>query len=264
VTSATRDLSPEAVLPQLTTRRLGRDYVFLPSCGSTSDEVAARAKNDAQEGLLVVANAQTNGRGRRGRTWHSPVGENLYCSLLLRPALPARRAAPLTLLAGVALARALATLDFAPRLKWPNDLLLDTGAGLRKAAGLLADMASEGDRVRHLVLGLGVNVNARDFPEPLEHLATSLRLVRGLPVDRGRLLAGFLNAFEPIYDDFLLGKAALDEWRRYAVLGQACWVDGNAGRIEGIASDVDDAGALLLRTASGETVAVHAGEVNWL
>ncbi|MBN2574423.1 MAG: biotin--[acetyl-CoA-carboxylase] ligase [Deltaproteobacteria bacterium] len=260
------DLAPEVVLPALASRRLGRSYEFLPACGSTNDEVASRAAAGAQEGLLVAADVQTAGRGRRGRVWHSPSGDNLYGSLLLRPALPARLAAPLALLAGAALGQTLAALGFSPRLKWPNDVLLDTPAGLRKVAGVLAEMTSEGQRVRHVVLGVGVNVNSRAFPASLAQVATSLRLVSGRRLERGALLAAFVNAFEPLYDGYLVdGPAAgLAVWRRHALLGQQCWASRGQTRIEGTAADVDDAGALVLRTAAGETIAVHAGEVHWL
>jgi BirA family biotin operon repressor/biotin-[acetyl-CoA-carboxylase] ligase len=228
--------------------------------------VAARAAHGAPEGLLVAADEQTHGRGRRGRVWHSPKGESLCFSLLLRPTLPAPRTAPLALLAGAALAEALAAFAFSPRLKWPNDILLDTADGLRKVAGILAEMASEGERVRQVVLGVGVNVNGLNFPDSLAPIATSLRLVGGATVDRGALLASFLNAFEPIYDGWLAAgpTAGLAAWSRHAVLGQRCSARHDTGRIEGVAAGVDDAGALLLRTTDGETVAVHGGEVSWL
>jgi BirA family biotin operon repressor/biotin-[acetyl-CoA-carboxylase] ligase len=266
VTSAALDLAPEAVLPALRTRRLGRPYELLPTCGSTNDEVAARAADGAAEGLLMAAEMQTQGRGRRGRLWHSLKGESLTFSLLLRPTLPAPRAAPLALLAGTVLAEALAALTFSPRLKWPNDILLDTAQGLRKVAGILAETAGAGDRIHHLVLGVGCNANTVAFPEPLAPIATSLRLVAGHEIDRGALLAAFLNAFEPMYDGFLAAgpEAGLARWRRHALFGQPCRVNREPTPLEGIATGLDEAGALLLRTASGETIRVHAGEVIWL
>jgi BirA family transcriptional regulator, biotin operon repressor / biotin---[acetyl-CoA-carboxylase] ligase len=260
------DLASTSVLPRLATQRLGSAYRFLPTCVSTNDEVSSRAAEGEAEGLLIATDEQTGGRGRRGRTWHSPPGENLTFSLLLRPALPARRTAPLTLLAGAALARALTALGFSPRLKWPNDVLLESAGRLRKVAGILAETASEGDHVRHLVLGVGVNVNGRDFPSDLAERATSLCLLCGEAIDRGAVLAAFVNAFEPIYDDFLAQGPGpgLDEWHRYAQLGQHCWVQHGDSRIEGIALRTDESGALVLRTAEGNTFAVHAGEVNWI
>jgi BirA family biotin operon repressor/biotin-[acetyl-CoA-carboxylase] ligase len=265
VSTAALDLSPAAVRAELHTRRLGRQYVFLPSCDSTNDKVVALAADGAAEGLLVAADGQTQGRGRRGRLWHSPAGENLYFSLLLRPTLPTSRMAPLTLLAGAALAEAMAALAFSPRLKWPNDVLLDTGNGLRKVAGILAEMAGAGERVRHVVLGVGCNVNTRVFPDSLTPIATSLHLASGKQLHRGRLLAGFLDAFEPIYEDFLAAgpEAGLERWRRHALLGQPCRVEREATSVAGIACGVDATGALLLHVATGETIPVSAGEVIW-
>jgi BirA family biotin operon repressor/biotin-[acetyl-CoA-carboxylase] ligase len=259
------DLAPPLVLSALGTRRFGRGYEFLSSCSSTNDEVARLAANGAEEGFLLASDAQTCGRGRRGHLWHSPPGENLYCSLLLRPTITATAASPLTLLAGAALGQALASLGFSPRLKWPNDVLLDTGDGLRKVAGILTEMASEGSRIRHIVLGLGVNVNGQEFPEDLAMLATSLRLLRGTALHRSAVLAAFLNAFEPIYDDFVArGPAAgLLEWRRLALLGQPCWVERESARVEGVAEDVDTSGALVVRSPDGTRISVYSGQVNW-
>jgi BirA family transcriptional regulator, biotin operon repressor / biotin---[acetyl-CoA-carboxylase] ligase len=260
-----RDLEPARLAAVIATRRLGRNYLFVPACGSSSDEVSGHAAAGAEEGLLVATDQQSKGRGRRGRSWHSPPGENLYFSLLLQPALDARRIAPLPLVAGAALAQALVVLGFSPRLKWPNDVLLDATGGPRKVAGILAEMASENGRVRHLVLGIGVNVNAREFPSEIVERATSLRLVRGAKVDRLQVLAGFLAAFEPLYEQFVVEgtTAGLAAWRRHASFGQPCWVQSGSQRIEGVAEAVGEDGALLMRTSDGNLVPVHAGEVNW-
>jgi len=260
------DLEPTELLSAIRSCRLGRNLETLPSCASTNDEATMRARAGAEEGLLIIANEQTNGRGRRGRGWHSPAGQNLYFSLLLRPALPAPLVAPVTLLAGAALATSLRGLDYSPRLKWPNDVLLDTAAGPRKVAGILTEMASEAGRVRHIILGVGINVNSEAFPEDLATRATSLCLARGQSVDRGEVLAAFIQAFEPIYNNFVAHgpSAALAEWTRYAMLGQTCSVDHGGRRIEGTAEAVDESGALLIRTAAGEVISLHAGEVNWL
>ena len=258
------DLAPPIVLSALAAQTLGRPYVCLPECTSTNDEVATRAAKNAAEGLLIAAETQTSGRGRRGRAWHSPGGENLYFSLLLRPPLPAAAVSPLTLLAGAALGQTLARLGFAPRLKWPNDLLLDTAQGLRKVAGILTEMASEAGIVRHVVLGVGINVNGQAFPDDLNGRATSLRLVRGQALSRGAVLATFINAFEPIYRTLLTDgpQAGLDEWRNFGLLGQACVVE-RTPPIEGVAVDVDASGALVVRRGDGTTISVHSGEVNW-
>ncbi len=258
------DLDPSALLAAMGSRRLGRPIVYLPSCASTNDETAARALAGAEEGLLVLAGKQTAGRGRRGRVWLSPADENLTFSLLLRPALRAQQAAPVTLLASAALVTALSSLGFSPRLKWPNDLLLDTADGPRKVAGILTEMASEGGKVRHIVLGVGINVSSQRFPAEIATRATSLCLALGRHVERGEVLAAFVRSFEPIYDHFIVHgpAAALTSWNQHAVLGP-CAIERGGSRIDGLAEGVDETGALRIRTAAGDAILVHAGEVTW-
>lgn len=262
--SAESDLAPGAVLQRLHTRRLGRPYRLVATCSSTNDVVRGRAAAGEAEGLLVVADRQAAGRGRLGRSWHSPPGQNLYLSLLLRPTLPARHAAPLTLLAGAALARTVAEAGGTPRLRWPNDLLVPTAGGSRKAAGILTEMATDGEVVRHIVLGVGLNVNGLEFPPELAERATSLRLAFGRAFERVQLLVDFLAAFEPIYDDFLAGGPALGlvQWRRYADLGRVCRIDQEGARVEGIATDIDDSGALLVRDEAGRVHRLTSGEMS--
>jgi BirA family biotin operon repressor/biotin-[acetyl-CoA-carboxylase] ligase len=259
-----KDLAPGAVLSRLRTRRLGRAYEFLPVCASTNDVVRIRAAAGAAEGLVIVANSQTAGRGRLGRSWHSPAGQNLYFSLLLRPALPARQVAPLTLLAGAALARTLAVAGAAPRLRWPNDLLVSAAGEFRKAAGILTEMATTGETVRHIVVGLGLNVNGQGFPPDLAERATSLRTAFGHAFDRVQLLVDFLAAFETTYDDFLAcGPASgLLQWRCYADLGRVCRIDQDGTKVEGVATDIDDSGALLVRDEAGRVHRVSSGEMS--
>jgi len=243
---------------------LGRAYEFLPACASTNDVARARAAAGAAEGFVIVADSQSAGRGRLGRSWHSPPGQNLYLSLLLRPALPARQVAPLTLLAGAALARTLTAAGVTPRLHWPNDLLVPAAGEFRKAAGILTEMATSGEEVRHVVVGIGLNVNGQEFPPDLAQRATSLRLALGRACDRAKLLVDFLAAFEPIYGDFLVrGPAAgLQEWRRHADLGRVCRIDRDGARVEGIATDIDDSGALLVRDDAGRMHRIASGEMS--
>jgi BirA family biotin operon repressor/biotin-[acetyl-CoA-carboxylase] ligase len=259
------DLDPGRLSAALHTRRLGRVHRLLESCASTSDEVAALARGSAaaEEGLLVVADAQTGGRGRLGRSWHSPGGENLYFSLLLRPSMPPWMVPPLTLLVGGVAASVLQAAGAEPRLKWPNDVLLPTPAGPRKVAGILTEMASERDRVRHVVVGVGINVNTRAFPPELADRATSLLLALGRPFDRGALLAALLDELEPAYDQFLAAGPgpALARWRRHAALGQRCRIERDGAVIEGIALDVDDEGTLHVRDDGGHIHRVLSGEL---
>jgi BirA family biotin operon repressor/biotin-[acetyl-CoA-carboxylase] ligase len=259
------DLAPARVAAGLTTRRLGRDYRLLAVCASTSDEAArlGRAGGASGERLLVVADRQTGGRGRLGRTWHSPPGQNLYLSLLLRPPIAAALVPPLTLLVGAVVAEVLLAAGAAPRLKWPNDVLLPTPAGPRKAAGILTEMATERDRVRQVVVGVGLNVHGDSFPPELADRATSLRLATGLLFDRAQLLVALLNALEPAYDTFIAsGPAdALARWRAHAALGAHCRIERDGLLVEGTAVDVDQEGALLVRDTHGTLRRVLSGEI---
>ena len=261
----------------LRTRWLGRAYEWLDACPSTNDRAAERARAGAPAGLVVAAESQTAGRGRLGRTWHSPPGSNLYLSILLRPVRPPSEIPPLTLLVGGALAAALAELGFAPRLKWPNDVeMVDERGRRRKVAGILTEMSTAGDRAAHVVVGVGLNVNGVDFPPEIAERATSLRLAGGgpkqlgeappLPLDRARVLAAFLNALEPMLADFEARgpAAAVAAFEAHAGLPAACRVTapGRPGeRLEGVAVGVDPDGALRLRDDTGQIHRVISGEL---
>jgi BirA family transcriptional regulator, biotin operon repressor / biotin---[acetyl-CoA-carboxylase] ligase len=257
------DLELQHVASHLTASRMGRSYEALPLCESTNDLVARRAREGAPEGLIVVADSQTGGRGRLGRSWHSPPGENLYFSLLLRPARAPAELPPLTLLTGVVLARVLSLLGASPRLKWPNDVVVDRADRPLKLVGILTEMATERERIKHVVVGVGVNVNGTRFPADLEGRATSLRMVIGRPHDRGALLAAIASAFEPAYQQALAvgADAFLPAWRTFAALPRPCVVEGASGRVEGTAIDVDREGALLVRDGSGQIQRVFSGEL---
>lgn len=257
------DLAPGPFSARLTTARLGRAYEASVVCESTNELAARRARAGAPEGLLVVADSQTGGRGRLGRSWFSPPGENLYFSLLLRPRLVAVELPPLTLLTGVVLARALGMLGVTPRLKWPNDVLVDQAGKPRKLVGILTEMATERDRIKHVVIGVGVNVNGTRFPDELADRAGSLRTVTGRTHDRGALLASIANAFEPAYDKALSGGAAsfLPSWRTFAALPRPVRIDRPGGLLEGLALDIDPEGALSVRDEAGKVHRVLSGEI---
>jgi BirA family transcriptional regulator, biotin operon repressor / biotin---[acetyl-CoA-carboxylase] ligase len=264
------DLQPAALRAHLHTARLGQAYEPLAICESTNDRCARRAREGAPEGLLVVADGQSGGRGRMGRTWFSPAGQNLYLSLLLRPPVPAHRLPPLTLVAGAAigevLVRALSGSGARPRLKWPNDVEVDAGDDQpRKLAGILTEMATEREQIRHVVLGIGINVNQAVFPGELAGKATSLALLSGRTHDRTSLLADLLHALEPACDQALrdAGADGLARWRSLAGLPRPCRIsrpEGDAPLV-GTAMDIDAEGALLFRNAQGQMQRVLSGEL---
>jgi BirA family biotin operon repressor/biotin-[acetyl-CoA-carboxylase] ligase len=259
------DIAPDAIEKHLRTQRIGRPLEVLAEVGSTNDVALAAARRGEREGLAVVADLQTEGRGRRGRRWVSPPGVGLYLSVLLRPILPPRRAPLISLAAGVAVAEGIVQVaGLSPRLKWPNDVQL----GGKKVAGILAELAADGDVVGHIVLGIGLNLNhqAADFPEEVRGEATSLFLESGCVYDRGSVASAVLNALDRWYLTFCGAEfpTILEAYRRRsATLGRPVEVlEGDGGRWRGEAVDLDPEGALLVRDEKGKIHLVVAGDVS--
>lgn len=237
--------------------------VLLDVTDSTNRVAMEMAENGALHGTVVVADAQTAGRGRMGRRWESPAGKNLYVSLLLRPSVPTVDAPSLALVAGVALADAVEAVGVPAALKWPNDLY----CGGRKAAGILAEMASDADGVRHVVVGVGLNVNMEevDFPPDLRGTATSLRILAGRMFRRVDVLARLLDAFGARYAEFLRGGFASlrDGWdRRDFLRGRRVLLRRQGGEGWGAADGLDTSGALRFLPDGGPAIElVHSGEI---
>jgi BirA family biotin operon repressor/biotin-[acetyl-CoA-carboxylase] ligase len=262
----------EGVRPRL--GRLASHVHFFPTVGSTSDVAVAVASHGDHEGTVVIADEQTAGRGRRGHRWFSPPLSGLYVSVLLTPARasrsPDRATALLTLAAGVALSEAIETVTgLRPDIKWPNDLRI----GRRKLAGILADgivagrTADEGrSAVTQVVLGYGINVGHMAYPPELARQATSLESELGRAIDRATLCAETLATLAGRYDDLLEGRfdAILEAWRvRFlAARGSRVTWDTPSGLQSGVAEDVDEWGALLVR-AAGRVERIVAGELRW-
>ena len=240
----------------------GRCIHYFPTIGSTNDAAADLATSGAAEGTVVVADAQTAGRGRRGRTWFSPAGAGLYISTILAPARAsdATRARMITTLAaGVAIVEGIAeATGLRADLKWPNDLFV----ARRKLAGVLAE--GVGDAV---VLGYGINVGPAAYPPELSARVTSLESELGRLVDRPRVFAETLAALAARYDDLLAGRfdAILDAWRALAPMSRGARVSWTtpAGLQTGITAGIDSDGALLARVAD-RLERIVAGEVTWL
>ncbi|HWN72126.1 MAG TPA: biotin--[acetyl-CoA-carboxylase] ligase, partial [Haliangium sp.] len=188
---------------------LGCERVHLPVCGSTNDEAQRLAAAGAVHGTVVTADQQHAGRGRQGRAWHSPPGENLYLSCILRPALAPAAATAITLAAGLGVADAVQRAGAPAALKWPNDVLVHG----RKLSGILTEMSTRGERVQHLVVGIGVNLESRSFPPEIGDRATSLALL-GVAVERQRFVDRLLSELETWFDRFFAGGVAAlaDAW----------------------------------------------------
>jgi BirA family biotin operon repressor/biotin-[acetyl-CoA-carboxylase] ligase len=257
-------LTPLELRPLLNTHDVGRVVHWAEELGSTNDRAKELAEEGAEHGEVVVAEAQTAGRGRRGRAWASPARRNVYFSVVLRPDLPPARAPELTLVGSVAICDALRQAGVDAGIKWPNDLL----ASGRKIAGILTELAAEPDRVEWVVLGAGVNVNARreDFPDELRDVATSILLERGQAAPRVLFAAACFTALETWLDrhDEEGFGAIREAWRERSVtLGREVSVKVDGRELAGVAEDIDETGALLVRTAAG-VERVVSGDVQLL
>lgn len=252
----------------LRTTTLGRRCVYadqLPSTNRTALELGLAGE---AEGLLVVAETQTAGRGRQTRLWFSPPEANLYFSLLLRPQLPTRRLPELAMLCALALRRAIREIcpSLNPGLKWPNDLHLHG----RKISGILCECGSRPEQGVFAVAGIGLNVNLlpEDFPQELQMTAGSLRACTGTPVDRAALLAAILNHLEPLYREWQQSDDLapfLPEWQQGDILaGKRIRVQEVQRQLEGTVCGVAPDGRLLLRTDDGAVCRITAGDTHLL
>ncbi len=247
----------------MTGRLIGRRLIQRGAVASTMDEVAALALVGEPEGTVILADEQTAGRGRSGRSWQAPAATSILCSVLLRPAVPPSRLATLPLLVGVAVAETIESATGLPcRLKWPNDVWLGSPPVGRKVAGILLVARSHAESVDHALLGIGLNVNiARtDLPSG----ATSLQTETGRSLDRAALLACLLDRLDAAYLSFIAaaGLPSLNSWRaRAALLNEAVVIDVAGQRRSGIMRGVADDGALLLEEESGIIRRIVAGEM---
>jgi BirA family transcriptional regulator, biotin operon repressor / biotin---[acetyl-CoA-carboxylase] ligase len=250
----------------LITQRIGRQVQSIPATDSTNLRAFRSAEDGALEGTVVVADAQTDGKGRLGRRWESPAGVNLYCSIVLRPPIPPVKASQLTFLSAVAVARAIEDVTtLVPQIKWPNDILVHG----KKVAGLLNEMSAETDGIHFVILGVGVNINMRaeQFPDDLRHPATSLFLEGGVVVSRVALARAFFMQLDALYDAYCtLGFGLVkDEWlSRSALQGRNVKVSSGTDAIEGTVAGIADDGALLLVCGDGSTERILSGDVSVL
>lgn len=256
-------LLPEEIAARLTTAVLGRHIAYRDRVDSTNNEAKKLAAAGCPEGQIVVAEEQTGGRGRLARGWFSPYGKGVWLSVVLRPPFPPQDAPKCTLLAAVAVSRAIRrTTGVACGIKWPNDILCDG----RKVVGILTEMSAEMDAINYVVIGMGINVNIGEgeFPAELSGAATSLAAAAGRPLDRLALCAAVLAELEDAYTQARREGFApvLEAWRAAsATLGRTVDVIGPDRRFAGVAVDIDADGALLVQTPDG-VVKVLAGDVS--
>ncbi len=252
-----RDYVASALRAGLFTKVVGKRVVHLATTGSTMDDARRLAEEGAQDGTVVVSDAQTGGRGRFGRRWVSPP-DNLYLSVLLRP--DAAAAQYVSVAACVAVVRAIRrTAGLVPRVKWPNDVLLRG----KKVSGLLVESVLGESGTGYSIVGIGVNVELDPSATPeIAAIATSLRAEAAKPPLRSGLLRALLHELDALYDDLRRGSSPVPEWKLHLdTLGKQVDVRWGDEVHTGIAEDVDERGALVLRRADGTAVLLPAGEV---
>jgi len=260
-------LGAEEIGLQLNTALMGKRLINLATTASTNSEAFRLAEEGADEGTVVTADEQSKGKGRLGRTWSSPPGTNLYCSVVLRPRIKPFEAPQLTFLSAVAVARAIEqTTGLKPEIKWPNDVLIDG----KKVAGLLNEMSAETDGINFVILGIGVNLNmtADQMPGDLRHPATSLFIEGGAKIARARFAAFLLNELDRLYAGFLdHGFAQVRrEWQERCNAHGREVVVSNHGcdDIRGGFAGIDTDGALLVQCPGGMIERILSGDVRVL
>lgn len=241
----------------------GKNLLFFEKVDSTNNMVRTLAEQGAPEGTLAVAANQTAGKGRRGRSWSAPEGTSIAMSILLRPEFPPERASMLTLVMAMAIARGIREMTgLDARIKWPNDIVADG----KKLCGILTEMSTEMEYIRYVVIGVGINVSMKEFPEELKQKATSLELCLGRPVKRAPLIDACMRAFEEYYEKYLqtLDLSLLqEEYNRELVnVGREVTVLAPAGDYTGVSHGINREGELVVELAGGEIRNVVSGEVS--
>lgn len=257
-------LKPAKVLDMLQTKVFGAAITVMDVTESTQNVAHEAYLNGAREGAVFVAEQQTAGRGRLGRSWHSPAGKGIWMSFILQPEVPLGQAPHMTLLISVALCRAIrriAEVDAA--IKWPNDILIKG----RKACGILVESIAEADIVKAMIAGVGVSVNmdSSDFPEELLDKTTSLKIERGgAELERERLIAAFFEQLEALYSIYKAeGFAPIRSlWEALTcTLHTSVTVQTPKGDVQGTAEGITEDGALLVKDENGRIHTLYSGDL---
>lgn len=248
---------------EIGTKWLGKHWFFQEETDSTNDWAKRAGREGAPNGSVFLAESQTKGKGRRGRSWENPRGTGLAMSVLLRPKMNPEKAPMMTLLMGLSGAQAVEDITgIAPGIKWPNDLVLSG----KKICGILTEMTMSGREIDHVVIGIGVNLNMESFPEEIREKATSLKLERGKTVERDEMAAAILRRFEENYGIFLKTcslSALKEDYLKYLVnIGREVKVLEKDRELQGICTGINDSGELLIEKTDGTTEVIFAGEVS--
>ena len=249
------------ITDQIHTKWAGKTVHFARETDSTNLWIKRLAKEGASEGTLALAEFQSAGRGRLGRSWEVPEGTSVMMSILLRPKFEPQYAPTLTLVMGMAVAKAVKNLGFDVSIKWPNDVVVSH----KKICGILTEMGVRDGKIDYAVIGVGINVNIKEFPEEMADKATSLYLESGKEFDRSQIPGLVMEAFEEYYEKFAAtcDLSGLKEEYESSLANYNQPVRVLAKEpYEGVARGITDGGELLVEKTDGTIVAVSAGEVS--
>lgn len=257
-------LSAEEIKPYLNTELIGQNIIYYNTLESTN--TLAKRLGDSSEisGTVVLAEEQTNGRGRLGRNWVSPFGKGIWMSILLRPNINPVEAVNLTQTAAAAIVLATEELGIDTLIKWPNDIVINS----KKVSGILTEMNAELTRINYVVVGIGINANIEkdEFPIELHETATSLKIETGCIVNRRALTAGILNNFEKLYFQLIKEhnpSASINICReKSAVIGKKVLILANEKKLEAQVLDIDPHGQLVVQYEDGTRENILSGEVS--
>jgi BirA family transcriptional regulator, biotin operon repressor / biotin---[acetyl-CoA-carboxylase] ligase len=247
----------------LKTKTFGKTIHYLESTESTQKVAHQLAQEGCPEGTLVIAEEQTNGRGRLARNWHSPKYSGVWMSLVLRPKLPPQKAPQFTLIAAVAVAQAIEDVcNISPDIKWPNDILING----KKITGILTELQADSDKINAIIMGIGMNVNqsVSDFPKELQDIATSLSIESETQISRSLLVQKTLENLEKYYHLYLdKGFSPLKLlWESYAVtLGKVIVARTLTGSITGKAVGITNEGVLRIQEQNGIIHEIYSADI---
>lgn len=247
----------------LNTKFWGQELVFFEETDSTNNVIKKMAEEGAPEGQLAIAEIQTGGRGRRGRSWSSPKGSGIWMSFLLRPQIDPMKASMLTIVAAMAAREAVAECsNVEAYIKWPNDIVVNG----HKICGILTELSAEMHMINYVVIGVGINVNTTEFPEEIKDTASSLFIETGKKCSRSRIIAAFGSAFEKYYELFLKNENLSDivnDYDRYLVnINRKVKIIENSSELIATAEGINEEGELLVTDDAGNRHVVRTGEVS--
>lgn len=245
----------------LKTKKLGCTIYYVESIDSTQKLAHSLVQDGCPEGTIVVAEEQLNGRGRLARTWFSPKYSGIWMSVILRPTLPPKMSPQFTLIAAIAVVQAIAeNTTLHPEIKWPNDILING----KKVSGILTELQADSDKVHAIIIGIGINVNQKQFPDELKQIATSLFIESGKETKRSHLIQAILEKIETYYQIYMeKGFAPLKLlWENYAVsIGKDIIAHTLNGDIIGKAIGITDEGVLKLEDQDEKVHLIYSADI---